>query len=168
MFATGFVVLERDPVVSRLVERARELLETPLDPDEQRLTRARYFAALLYEDAGDVVARDPATASLILRSAVEGMLDVAFLQRHSYIPRRKDLLGRIDEVDPELGKLARGFYLTGEPDLQLQLAGQIADRTLGARGFFEWDSTPEEVGPDGSVVKSSATPVETSGAEADG
>jgi len=35
--------------------------------------------------------------------------------------------------------------LARDPGAQRALAGQIADRTLGVRGFFEWESDPEDV-----------------------
>jgi hypothetical protein len=44
----------------------------------------------------------------------------------------------LDRVEP-LGIIASGTIVRGNP------AGRIADRTAGARGFFEWESDPDEV-----------------------
>jgi predicted nucleotidyltransferase len=51
MLATGFVVLELDPVIGQLRQRAAEVLaDSPADNPEN-FTMARYLAAALYEDA---------------------------------------------------------------------------------------------------------------------
>jgi len=142
MLATG-IVLQDHPVVERLLEEARERLEQYPDPDELDLVYRRYVAALAYEDARDKADTDQATATMILFQAVARMLEYAFWQARRFQPRRKDRLDEVAALDGELGGLARAFF--DEPDFarRFDLAGRIADKTIRARGFFEWESEQE-------------------------
>jgi predicted nucleotidyltransferase len=145
MLATGFVVLSRDPVVDELREHAARLLASSPNLNAQRLTSARYMAALRYEDAMDIVDTRPETASMLLGQAVYDMVHYAFLKRHRFLPRDKDLLDALDALDPELGTWTRAFFSTGDREARRTLATKIADRTIETRGFFTWASEPEDV-----------------------
>jgi predicted nucleotidyltransferase len=145
MVGTGFVVLSRDPVVEDLRRRAREELAAP-PPAPADLTVPRYMAACLFEDAVDVRHRDPRTARMILSSAVEQMLRLAFAKEGRWTPRTKDLQRDLASVDPGLARLARRFYRAPTLAGQLRIGGLIADQVIGARGFFEWASRPDPVG----------------------
>jgi hypothetical protein len=142
MLATGRVVLALDPVVADLRARAAAVLADPPAAPED-LTINRYLAATLYEDAADVAEKDPAIASMLLADAVREMLRLLFICRGRYLPRLKDTLRGAAEIDPEVAGLASRFYLSGDLNERLDLAGQIADRVAGARGFFAWESVPE-------------------------
>jgi predicted nucleotidyltransferase len=145
MLATGFVVLDRDPVVQELRRRARAILAQPPSLDEAELTWLRYGAALQVEDACDIAPLDPAGASMILNLAVHAMLQYCFRQADRYLPRDKDLLDALREVRPEVAVLAREFYATAPFERRLALAKEIALQTIGVLGFFEWESVPEDV-----------------------
>lgn len=144
MLATGHVVLELDPEVKTLQEKARKWISSPPEKPKD-LTMARYGAALFYEDAVDIAPRDPDTARMLLCRAVSDMLSFCFSSDGRFLPRHKDLLRELDALDSETAALAREFYGTSQIEAQLELAGQIADRTVGARGFFEWEMPPETV-----------------------
>jgi predicted nucleotidyltransferase len=146
MLATGFVILELDPVVSTLRQRAAEILENPPESSSESLTMARYLAALLFEDALDVVERDPATAQMLLSRAVTEMLHYSFARADRYLPRPKELLTQVAEVDAEAAGLAQAFFKNSLFETRLKFAKQLADRVLGVRGFFKWESIPDEVG----------------------
>jgi len=143
MLATGHIILAIDPVVHSLHERAVQLLAAPPEYPPERLTFLRYGTATILEDALDVAIRDPATASLFLGNAVSEMLRYFFLASHRYLPRNKDILRTVDELSPELGSLARQFFLVVEYPERQRLAEAIADRTIGVHGFFEWEGIPE-------------------------
>jgi len=145
MLATGHVVLARDAVVDVLQREATAWLARPSYPGEAALTRARYAAASLYEDATDVLASDPATGALLLARAVSAMLELRCRVVLGTIPRGKDLLARVRAADPTVGEDAARFF-SDAPLVERQAAAErIADRTLGVRGFFAWDSGPEPV-----------------------
>jgi predicted nucleotidyltransferase len=154
MLATGFVVLELDPVVGELRRRAVELLaKRPASSERitggryqpKRLDAARYVPATIYEDACDVAERDPATAQMLLSGALFDMLRFVFVREGRHQPRHKELLGALREIDVETWALACEFYQTALLEARLEIAGRIADRTIGVRGFFEWESDPEPV-----------------------
>jgi len=143
MFASGFAILDQEGQLAALVESAQEwLAKAPAYPHQHALFE-RYFAATLIEDALDIYERDPAGALLILGQAVPRMLLYVFIERGENQPRQKDLLAAVAAIDPELADLAGRFSTGGSLGERLSAAKQIADRTIGTRGFFEWESQPE-------------------------
>lgn len=145
MLTTGFVVLARDPVVDDLRTQARDLLAHPPESTPLGLDIARYTVACVYEDAMDVVERDPATAQMLLSRAVHDMLGFCFKKADLFVPRHKELLRALAEIDPGTAEMASEFFTAADLDTQLRLAEQLADRTIGVRGFFEWETAPEIV-----------------------
>jgi hypothetical protein len=145
MLTTGFVVVDRDPVIGQLRQKAREILSSPPLISDDYLTAQRYYIADQYENALDMKEADPAAAAMLLTQSVFRMLHFYFLRQRLYIPRDKDLLRRVSEHSAELGKLTREFFQTEQVERKLLLAGQIADLTIQVRGFFEWQTPPEAV-----------------------
>jgi hypothetical protein len=145
MLTTGFVILELDPIVSTLREEAAAWLQKSPESSPQSLTMARYMVATLYEDALDVVEQDPVTAQMLLSRAVTEMIKYSFTKAGRFLPRHKELLSAFTKLDAETAELANKFFEAPALDLRLKLVEQIADRTIEARGFFEWETTPEEV-----------------------
>jgi uncharacterized protein (TIGR02246 family) len=147
MLATGVVVLDASPAVADLRGEAAEWLArtSPLSPDA--IVRARYAAATRFEDAMDVGSTDPATATMLMSQAVTAMLEHDCRVKDGHLPRSKDLLGTVARRDPTLGQLAHAFFSATSPADRFAAGQAIADRTVGARGFFEWDSGPERTGP---------------------
>lgn len=147
MLASGFLILGQDEIVDQLCSQARTwLAKSPLWSQEQ-LTWTRYFAGNLYEDGLDLAERDPAAAQVFLSKAVIVMLEYYFKAHSLFLPRAKELLTCLAEHDPQLAQAGRGFFTSEGFDVRLRLAEQIADATIGVHGFFEWDSSPEEVSP---------------------
>ena len=145
MLATGHVVLARHPVVDELRREAAAWLARPSPPSAPALLRARYDAAIRFEDAVDVARDDPATAAMLVGRAVTAMLETWCRTHLGAIPRGKDLLAEVAAHDPRLGATARAVFADGPLASRLAAAEQVADRTVGARGFFEWDSGAEPV-----------------------
>ncbi len=144
MLATGYVVLALDPIVAALREKAAALLLTPPAPPENPIM-ARYMVATLYEDAMDVLERDPATGRMLLGRVVVEMLNYGFVVGGQFQPRMKDLLAVATQHDPDAGNLARRFFEIADLDEQVALAARLAERTIEVQGFFEWESEPEAV-----------------------
>jgi len=143
MLATGFVVLARGPEIAQLREAAQRALTLRPDWDVQTLTYARYNAATRYEDATDVAAERPETATMMLNLAVYDMVHYHFLRANRYLPRDKDLLEALADLDPALAATVRAFYAATTHAERLVLAAHIADSTIATRGFFAWESAPE-------------------------
>ena len=146
MLVHGFVILDQHPVIEQLRQRAERLLASPPSLSDDQHIWKRYWASNLFEDAVDVAERDPQTAQIFLSQAVLAMLQYRFQAAGHFIPRTKELLVQLDVLDPPLGELARQFYASGDFATRLAAAGQMADLTLGVRGFFEWESGDEMVG----------------------
>jgi GNAT superfamily N-acetyltransferase len=145
MLATGFPVLELDPVVSELRQEAASLLASPPIPNPRALLMQRYMLATQLEDGRDMVNVDEMAASLFLNRAVSGMLEYAFLGRGVHIPRTKDISGALSALDPRLAGLAQAYHRADHAARRLELAEAIADITIQVQGFFEWDGGIEEV-----------------------
>ena len=145
MLATGFVILNLDPIISDLRQQAVGWLAKSPEETSESLTFARYMAATMYEDALDVAEHDPATAQMLLSRAMVDMLHFCFRKAGQFYPRSKALLTMLNKIDPETAQLACPFFEQSDLTARLRLAEQIAERTIGVRGFFEWESIPDKV-----------------------
>lgn len=114
-------------------------LADPLPADPEKHVVARYGAAGDLEDAADLAPRDPDGARLLLMNAVTRMLQYPFLRDGDYLPRGKDLYLQTRERDAETAYMVHALLAETKIEAQLRLAWQIADRTIGVRGFFEWE-----------------------------
>ncbi|TFG73790.1 MAG: hypothetical protein E4H27_00065 [Anaerolineales bacterium] len=145
MLHTGFIILALDDNLAELRKQAAvELTRTP-DPTPQQLTITRYLAATRYEDATDIAQTKPETADMVLGQAVYAMLHYAFLKANCYIPRDKDLLMALAGLDAQLAHKITAFYRSSTFEERFALAQEIADSTIETRGFFAWESEPEDV-----------------------
>ncbi len=143
MFATGFVVYDSEGQVSELREAAaRSIANGPRVSDEAR-TASRYGVATCFEDAVDLANVDPDTCLALLNHAVEGALQYRFIGGGVWIPRWKDLLPQLNDLDADLAALARQFYGVTSLVDHLRLAREIVRRSVGETGAFEWESRLE-------------------------
>lgn len=144
MLATGFVILDGDPVVEALRQKARSRLAQRPTASPQAIEMLRYTTAAALEDAVDVKERDPATAHMLASVCIMRMLHHVFRAANEFLPREKDLIESVRTRDPELASWVVAFFNTVDLEERLELAGKIADRTIAARGFYEWSSEPTE------------------------
>jgi predicted nucleotidyltransferase len=140
ILTTGVVVLDRDPTLEALRQKAAQWLARPPSPDVDALRWRSYLIADALDNARDLFETDPTCASLILHHAVSNLVEYAFLAHNRHLPRQKALLAALDELDAQVGALARAFYATADAPAQLRLATQLAQHLTGAVSFFEWDS----------------------------
>ena len=158
MMATGTVVLATDPVVEQLRQTAISLLSSPPALTPQKLTMARYAAATKLEDAMDILERNPAAATIVASEAVRQMLHFVFLKAGRFVPRDKDMLDALTNMDAELARKVQLFFESVDSTKRMHLATELADRILQVRGFFEWSSEPEEVAPPVASACETQTP----------
>lgn len=144
MLATGWVVLSRHEMVETLRREAAEWLARAVEYPPFMAVMNRYHAATLYEDARDVAAKDPAGAGMMLHEAVMMMLRHWFLAQGLFVPRSKELVSRIAALDEGLGDAVAAFF-TAPLAERWERAKVIADRTIQADGFFEWEAGPAPV-----------------------
>lgn len=145
MLATGFVVLDADPVVTELRGKSAQILASPPVFPKDAVVWARYMAACRYEDASDMISRDAAAADMLMGPVLCDMLHFHLKKNGSFVPRHKDLLSVVEQQDPAIGGLARRYWETSSHSERMSLAAQLADLILGVRGFFEWETKPQEM-----------------------
>jgi hypothetical protein len=147
MLATGFVVYSASPIVDDLRAEAQEWLRRPSVRSDTDAIQRRYGIATQLEDGVDMAQADGATAIMLLSQAVASMLEFFCRSRSGRVPRGKDLLAVAGAIDPEVGRLARAFFSSDTVADRCRMAEALADRTIGARGFFPWDSGPDPILP---------------------
>lgn len=145
MFVTGFPILVNDPVVTALQEEARTWLQKAPTVSAQKLLWRRYGIVDLLDNAKDLLESDPECAARILHQAVDQMVDYSFLSNGRFLPRLKESITKLAEIDPDLGQLTRAYYQTSNVQTLAQLADTLARRILGVTEFFEWESELQTV-----------------------
>jgi hypothetical protein len=146
MLAQGTVLVDRDPVVAELIAEAGTWLATPPNLAAAQLTQRRYAAIDALDNAQDIAEQDAENASLILHEAVRGLIETAFLAANRPLPRSKQMLPALAQLDPALGDLARRYYHADSTGARLALAAQLAQAIAQTTTFFEWE-TPLAVWP---------------------
>jgi len=146
MLASGFVVYDADPAVEALRARAAQVLASQPEPSPGELVRRRYAVATGLEDAEDIAEVDADLCAALLSKVVEGAVQYRFWDARRWQPRAKDTLSALEALDAGLAALVRAFYRTANPTDRLRLARQIVRQTVGATGFFEWESPVERLG----------------------
>lgn len=143
MLATGTAIHDPDRLAATLQAEAAVLLAAGprLTPDEVR--DWRYGGATWFEDAVDLVERDPALCRLALHHAVEEALCYRYLAANRWEPRFKELIAGLGELDPELPALVERFFAAQDIQSQLRTAEAIMVACIGETGFFEWESETE-------------------------
>src|SRR5262249_16324745 len=134
-------------VVASLQALARENLIRGPQLTNESLTARRYAVAGNLEDATDIAGTDPDASLVLLNRAVDGAISYRFFAAKVWIPRSKELLEQLTQVDPAVADLARRLYHATHVDDKLTLARQIVHRSVGATGTFEWESALEDVVP---------------------
>ncbi len=145
MLATGHVVAADDPVVAELVAEAATWLDKPITVSEDQLVQNRYFAVDQLDNARDVRVADPANSWMLLNQAVSMMLEYPFWASGRFLPRHKQFLAGLADLDPACAELAQGFFMASELDEAFDLAERIAAQTIDATEFFAWSSPLESV-----------------------
>lgn len=145
MIGTSVIVYDTDSVGEALRMRARESLTQLPKPDPDAVHFAKYMAATTFEDVLDLSERDVPAASLLLGTTIWELVRVRILAEDGWLPRPKDTLVRLKEVDPECAELAEGAIADSPFEDRLVAATQLCLRVTNSTGFFEWMSDPEEV-----------------------
>ncbi len=151
MIATGVVVYDPDGEAAKLGEQAKQILANPpATPGDFASTLARYSAATEFEDVDDLADRDPKAAAVLLGAVVRKLAECRVALEPGWLPRAKDLMTRLREIDPESANLAVAATADVPFRDRLEAARQLCLRVTGSDGFFEWASPREDVGSDGA------------------
>ena len=142
MLVTGTVIYSTDPVVDELRAEAAQWLTKDTRMSAFERVSTRYAIASRLEDALDVLNVDNVTATMLLADTVRAMLEFASKAESGRIPRPKDLLAHVAATHPRIAELAGEFFRAVDVSERARVAMAIADSTIGAHGFFPWDSGP--------------------------
>lgn len=145
LLTTGFLVLERGTELGKLQAEASIAIQQLPDLSAQELQIQRYLAVDLLDNVSDVIDRSPETAQFVLEQALQRMIVYAYLAANRNLPRLKETIERLDEIDPALQQLARTFYSAGPLPQRQAAALEFAERAMGVSSFFEWASEPQDV-----------------------
>jgi Nucleotidyltransferase domain len=143
MLATGTILFDPTGRMEALVRLTREILERGPNLGPDALLRDRYVAACQVEDALDLEHVDSPDARLLQLAAVDALARHAYLSRNDFLPRRKERLSALADLDPTLAGLL-SVATAGPRDLALTALRSASMHLLGTTGFFEWDSGPQE------------------------
>lgn len=146
MLASGVVLRDDAGVMAARVDEARQVLREGRALSDEERTRHRYLAAVAVEDALDLLPSADGDAVLVVRRAVDALLDYAFRSRGAFLPRHKQRLADLRAVDAEAAALLAAV-LEADRGAQPAALRAAAQRLLGTCGFFAWDSAPETADP---------------------
>lgn len=145
LLTTGFVVLEKGEILGELQNEAAVVLQQRPDLSPEALEFQRYMTVDLLDNVADMVERSPHTALFVLEQAMQCMITHAYLTANHNLPRLKETLDRLDEVEPGLRALAQRYYAGESLGQKHAAALEFAQRVLGATAFYEWMSQPDSV-----------------------
>jgi len=145
MFVTGFSVLDNDPILAELRAEAQAWLQKAPTFTARELLGRRYSIVDLLDNARDTLDSDPECAARVLHQAVHDMVEYVFLANQRFLPRLKELIAKLQEIDTDLEQLVRAYYQAKDIQTQAQLADAMAQRTIGVTEFFEWETQLEAV-----------------------
>jgi hypothetical protein len=140
MFATGEPVAPVAPVIAELVAEAHAWLARPVERSAAELEQLRYGAVDALDDARDVIGTERA---LLLGDVVRQIVDYAFVSRAMFVPRRKDVVGKLAAIDAPAAELVRRWAASGE----LAAVEELAQHVLGVATFFAWTSARQPIEP---------------------
>lgn len=145
MVATGFVVLNTDPVVSELRREAAQELAQPPAVDLAAQTMSRYLIVDMLDNVRDVIDEDLALADLLLWRVIDQLVEWRLVAAGGWLPRSKDTLSAYQRLDPEAAGLLRQIASAATAQERLAVVTALVQHTLGVDAFFEWDSAPDHL-----------------------
>ncbi|MGH2897353.1 MAG: nucleotidyltransferase domain-containing protein [Solirubrobacteraceae bacterium] len=149
MWTTGEPIAPVAPVIRELIAEAHDWMARPVEITPEGLAAQRYGAVDVLDDARDVIAVDPAAASLLLAEAVRSIVGYAFWKRARFQPRRKDAVRALAAIDPEAAALVRRWAACGAAAMPEALAAveALARHVQGDDTCFDWISE-RDIPPD--------------------
>lgn len=143
LLATGQLVHGHDnPHVLALLEEAQHYATLANPLTEEQATFRKYGLATLLEDAADTLATDEATSLYLLDQVMAQLVEFVFANHQRPLPRIKDRLKLLCEVDATVGRGVRQYYQLAGAAPKYAVAKALVLHVAGATEFFEWSSVP--------------------------
>lgn len=143
LLATGQVVRGHDnSQIFTLLEEARHYATLASPLTEEQATFRTYGLATLVEDAADTLTTDEATSLYILNQAIAQLVEFVFARQQRPLPRIKDRLKGLCELDEVVGRGVQQYYQPASVAQKYELARELVLHVTDHVDFFEWSSTP--------------------------
>jgi len=97
----------------------------------------------MLEDALDIADTDPQMCAALLGKAVEHAVEHRFWAARHWQPRHKGTLRALSDLDGPLARHVRQFHQGIELAERIDAARAAVLHSVGATGFFEWESDVE-------------------------
>lgn len=149
LFRTGIIALDRDGDAARLRNEAEALFIAGPQVPAATVRQRQYAVACLLDDAIDLREIDPERSRSLVGQALDGAAELFFLRSGRWQPRLKMLYNALERDDPAMGTELRavlqGWTTADVADIETR-ARLLLEALSGVRGFFAWESKPEDVG----------------------
>lgn len=143
LLATGQLVHGPDnPQILALVAEARHYATLANPLTEEQATFRKYGIATLLEDAADTLATDEASSCYMLDQAIAQLVEFVFAAHQHPLPRIKDRLATLGELDATVGQGVRQYYQSAGAAQKVAVAKALVLHVTGHGEFFEWRSAP--------------------------
>jgi hypothetical protein len=100
---------------------------------------ARYTSVDTLDNARDTIDADPEICAALLANAVSRAIACRFWEARRWQPPPKEVMRALDDLDFDLGALARRFHRETRLTERVAVAQEIVRRACGASRFFEWE-----------------------------
>jgi len=147
MLSTGVILLDRTGIAVTLQAEATANLARGPVVSPGWLELRRYGVATAFEDAVDLKQIDPDRSRTLALQALTEAIDWWFPAHGRWRPRSKSLLTEFQHHRPDLGATALQAISSSDLNQCLEHTAAVLTGTIGATGFFPWESTPEPVSP---------------------
>lgn len=144
IIATGQLYMGNDnQKIAALIDDAKKYILLPKPLTDEQLIFYKYAIANLLEDATDIYTTDKITTLYILDKVVIDIIHFIFYVKQHPLPRLKDRIENLLELDPVIGNLIMKYYGEKSVEEKYKLTKQMVLDLTGVTGFFEWNSAPE-------------------------
>lgn len=141
MLATGQIVHgQANSQLLALQEEARHYATLASPLTEEQTTFRKYHIVTLLEDAADTLATDEASSCYILDQTIAQVVEFVFAAHQRPLPRIKERLAMLCEVDATIGQSVRQYYQQASIIRKHELANALILHVTGNVEFFEWSS----------------------------
>ena len=145
ILSTGVIYLgEENQQIITLLDDAKKYARLSPPLTEQELLIRRYTLANLLEDVTDLLdVKEAMTLHYIMSKIVLEAIEFTFAKNQQPLPRIKERIPLLQEVEPAIGDLVARYYAATTIDEQYHAVKQLVFNLTGETGFFEWESIPE-------------------------
>jgi len=139
MMAAGLILFDPRGECAALAAESQAAIDGGPAVPEVQLELRRYFAVDGFDNARDVVDRDPTTARMMAAESLREAATIWFLTRGEWPPRDKELFPELRVRYPEAAALVDRHATSGD----LSPAAAALRMLIGVDAFYEWATPPE-------------------------